>query len=76
MLGYKYNTEEEVKNLLLLCDNYYGYPKENCITEHSFGYYYSELDNFYYVYYDESLEIILGIPIEIEITEKIINPFI
>ena len=73
MLGYKYNTEQEAQNAVLLCDNYYGYPNPDRLTQHACGYYYSEQDNFYYTYYDESLEVVLGTPVEFEITRPILE---
>jgi hypothetical protein len=71
MLGYIYTTEIQAENAVYQCDNHYGYPKENCITNHWCNYKFSNLDNFYYIIYDESLEVILGEPIEITLTEII-----
>lgn len=71
MLGYKYNTEQEAQNAVLLCDNHYGYPKQDCITQQWCEYNFSELDNFYYIIYNETIEIILGTPVEFEVTQAI-----
>ena len=72
MLGYKYNTEIEAINAQKSCNAYYGIPKsEKDITKNWCTYDYS--DGFWYIIYDESLEPILGIPIEITITNEEIN---
>lgn len=63
MLGYKYTTEQQAIDAVVLCDNYYGYPKLNCITKHWCEY--QKTINFWYILYDESLQVILGNPIEI-----------
>lgn len=68
MTGYKYNTETEAQAAVALCDTHYGYPKQDCITEHWCGYIFSELDNFYYIIHDSSLEVVLGEPEEFDIT--------
>jgi hypothetical protein len=68
MKGYKYNTEQEAQVAVSQCDSYYGYPKENCVTEHWCGYQYSGLDNFYYIIYDQSIEVVLGQPLEFDVT--------
>lgn len=71
MIGYKYTTEHQAINAVTLCDNHYNYPKQGCITSHWCNYNFSNLDNFYYILYDESLEVVLGQPIEIILTEII-----
>jgi hypothetical protein len=68
MLGYIYNTEQEAIDSRLLCDTYYGYPKENCDTLHWVSYNYSEIDNFFYIEYVDGLEVILDEPIEFSIS--------
>ena len=65
MLGYKYNTIQEVQEAQSLCDMFYGYPKENSITQHWIDY---NFDGFYYIIFDESIKELLGNPIEFEIT--------
>jgi len=68
MLGYKYNTEQEAINAQKNCNAFYGIPKrENDITQNWCSYEFSE--NFWYIVYDESLEPILGEPIEFQITQ-------
>ncbi len=68
MLGYTFTTEEEAQQAQLDCDNYYGLPLPNSDTLHWTNYLYSPIDNFWYIIYDYSLEIVLGQPIEINIT--------
>jgi len=66
MLGYKYNTEQEAITAQKSCNAYYGIPKsETDVTQNWCDYSYSE--NFCYIIYDESLQPILGEPIEFEI---------
>ncbi len=71
MLGYTYTTEIQAENAVNQCNIYYGYPKENCVTSNWCNYQFSNLDNFYYILYDQSIEVILGQPIEISLTELI-----
>lgn len=73
MNGWKYNTEQEALNAVSLCDTHYGYPKENCITQHWCWYNHAELDNFYYISYDETIEVVLGSPEEFDVTQPDIN---
>lgn len=68
MTGYKYNTETEAQAAVVLCDTHYGYPKQDCVTEHWCGYQFSELDNFYYIIHDSSLDVVLGDPSTFDIT--------
>jgi hypothetical protein len=69
MIGYKFTTEQEAQDACLTIDTQFGYPKENCITQHWVDYQFSELDGFYYILFDESIESILGTPEEFEITQ-------
>lgn len=69
MLGYKYDTEQEVISAQTACDEYYNIvPKEGNIAKHWTGYSYSELDNFYYIPAHPSLIPVLGDPSDIKIT--------
>jgi len=67
VLGYKFNTEEEAKEAVKLCDQHYGYPKENCLSTHWCDYEYYNKDDFYYIQYGETLNVVLGEPIELDI---------
>ena len=69
MIGYKYTTEELANEARQSIDTQFGYPKENCVTQHWVDYQFSELDGFYYILFDESIESILGTPEEFEITQ-------
>ena len=71
MQGYKYNNIEEAVIARKKCANFYKLPKnENDVTKYWVDFQYSELDNFWYIIFDESIREILGEPITIEITEE------
>lgn len=68
MLGYKYNTESEAITAQKSCNAYYGIPKsEKDVTQNWCSYEFSE--TFWYIAYHESLQPILGNPIEFKITQ-------
>lgn len=69
MLGYKFETEELAAAARQTIDTHFGYPKENCVTEHWVDFQFSEIDAFYYILLDETIESILGTPEEFEITQ-------
>ena len=69
MLGYKHTTEEAAQAAVAQCDAHYGYPKQDCVTQHWCSYEFSNLDNFYYISHDESIELVLGLPEEFELTQ-------
>jgi len=63
--GYKYTNEQDAINARELADAYYGIPvSPEDITQNWVDYQTANLDNpiFYYIRFDESLEIILGKP--------------
>jgi hypothetical protein len=67
MLGYQYFTEQEAIDARKQCADYYGLPKSpEDETIYWVNYDYSEL-NFWYIVFDESIEAILGKPINFEI---------
>ena len=68
MKGYTYTTEQEAIDARDLVDTYYGYPKDGCITQNWCEY--KQSNNFFYIPYDESLEVVLGTPIEIILTPQ------
>ena len=68
MQGYKYTTEIEAINARQLCATYKGLPNPQGDTLYWVNYTYSQLDNFYYITYIDELELVLGSPIEFEIT--------
>lgn len=65
--GYKFSTEDEAKNAVKACNDYYGYPKTNTddITI-QWCEYYQEQD-FYVINYNDTLNAILGNPVDVEI---------
>ena len=73
MTGYKYITEQDAQAAVAQCDAHYGYPKENMVTEHWCGYQYSELDGFWYITHDETIEIVLGTPSTFDVTFPELN---
>lgn len=69
MLGYTYATEQEAINARQLCATYAGLPNPQGDTLYWVNYNYSQMDEFYYIQYVESLENVLGTPIEFNVTE-------
>ena len=71
MLGYKYNTEAEAINARKLSADYKGLPiRPNDITIYWVNYMYSKIDNFYYIKYVNGLDVVLGEPINIALTQN------
>lgn len=68
LIGYKFNTEQEAILARQLGANYIKLPKPNGATMYWYNYNYSELDEFWYIQYSEGVEVVLGQPIEFEIT--------
>jgi hypothetical protein len=69
--GYKYTNEQEAIDARESCDAYYGIPvTPNDITQNWVDYKTADLDNpiFYYIIFDESLRVVLGEPINFEVT--------
>ena len=62
MTGYKYTTEADAQGAVAQCDTHYGYPKQDAVTQHWCAYQHSELDGFYYIAHDETIEVVLGEP--------------
>lgn len=73
MKGYKYTTEQDAINARQLCATYKGLPNPQGDTLYWVNYSYSELDGFFYIEYVEDLELVLGQPIEFEITMPSLN---
>jgi hypothetical protein len=70
--GYIYQTEQEAQNAVELCNQYYGIPHSpDDITTSYTSYLYSSGNNFYYIIYDPTLEIVLGSPETFEIIYNI-----
>jgi len=68
MLGYTYQTEQEAINARQQCADYKGLPVPNGTSIYWVDYSYSQSDNFYYIIYDEGVEVLLGEPITFKIT--------
>ena len=66
--GYKYNTEQEAIDARQAAADYKGFPVPGGETLYWVDYNYSELDGFWYIQYSEGVEVVLGQPIEFEIT--------
>lgn len=68
--GYKYTNEQDAIDARKQCADYYGLPvAPDDVTQYWVDYETAELDNpiFWYIVFDESIEMILGQPIEFEI---------
>jgi hypothetical protein len=71
VLGYKYTNEQDAINARELVDTYYGIPvSPDDVTQNWVDYQIATLDNpiFWYIIFDESLEVVLGEPITFEVT--------
>ena len=69
--GYKYTNEQDAIDARKQCADYYGLPvAPDDVTQYWVDYETAELDNpiFYYIIFDESIEMILGEPTEFEVT--------
>jgi hypothetical protein len=70
ILGYKYNSEQEVIDAQKLCDEHYGIPVHpDDVTQHWCGYEEAYLNEpiFWFIRYDQSLVVVLGEPIDFEV---------
>jgi hypothetical protein len=71
--GYKYTNEQDAMDARQQCADYYGLPiYPDTITIYWTNYKTAELDNpiFWYIVFDESIEMILGQPTTFEVTTK------
>ena len=69
--GYKYTNEQDAINARETCDAYYGIPvSPDDVTQNWVDYNTATLDNpiFWYITFDESLEVVLGEPSIFEVT--------
>ena len=76
--GYKYTNEQEAIDARKQCADYYGLPvAPDDVTQYWVDYETAELDNpiFYYITFDESLEVVLGKPETFEATQPTPPPF-
>ena len=68
--GYKFTTEQDAITAREACDTYYGIPvSPDDVTQNWVDYQFADLNDpqFWYIRYDQSLEIILGQPEEFEV---------
>jgi hypothetical protein len=73
MVGYIFNTIEEAIDAQNLCDTANGYPKNDSVTKNWVSYQFSNLDNFYFITFDESIREILGEPLIFDVTYEAFN---
>jgi len=69
--GYKYTNEQEAIDARKQCADYYGLPvSPEDVTKYWVDYQTAYLDNpiFWYIVFDESIEMILGQPTTFEVT--------
>jgi hypothetical protein len=74
--GYKYTIEQDAIDARELVDAYYGIPvSPEDVTQNWANYETANLDNpiFYYIRFDESLQVVLGLPITFKVIVP--NPF-
>lgn len=74
MIGYKYTTEQEAIDARKECADYYGLPvAPEDVTQNWIDYNTATLDTpiFWYIQFDESIEVILGQPTEFNVTQPI-----
>ena len=68
--GYKFTTESKAQKAVNACNAYYGIPKTpEDITQNWVKYQKASLNNpqFWYIDFDESLNMVLGDPTEFEV---------
>jgi len=68
MIGYKYTVEQDAIDAVALVNTHYGYPREDDPVTITWTQYFLNAEDenniFYYIAYDESLEVVLGTPSE------------
>jgi hypothetical protein len=75
--GYKYTTESEAQAAQKACNDYYGIPvSPDDVTQNWVEYQLAELNEptFWYIVYDESLQVVLGKPTEFEVVRPPLPP--
>lgn len=69
--GYKYTIEQDAIDAREACDDYYGIPvAPDDITQNWVEYQTASLDTpiFWYITHDDSLDVVLGTPIDFDVT--------
>ncbi len=75
--GYKFTKESQAQKAVKDCNSYYGIPKTpEDITQNWVEYQKADLNKpiFWYITYDESLQVVLGEPTEFEVTQTPFPP--
>ena len=67
--GYKYITEESANVAVQLCNQYYGIPTP-LNPDLTAWCEWVQIEDFYFISWDESIEVVLGEPIEIMIEQN------
>lgn len=68
--GYRYNTEQEAQDAVHALNVYYGIPvSPDAITQRWCDYGYN--NEYWYIIWDDSLNVVLGEPTEIIVLESI-----
>lgn len=76
--GYKYTNEQDAITAREQVDTYYGIPvSPDDVTQNWVDYNTAEFDTpvFWYIIFDESLEVVLGNPETFEVTQPTPPPF-
>lgn len=71
VLGYKYITEQDAIDAREACDTYYGIPVlPDDVTRNWTEYQTANLDTpiFWYITHDDSIDVVLGTPIDFDVT--------
>lgn len=74
--GYKFTTEQDAINARESVDTYYGIPvTPDDVTQNWVNYKLAELNTpqFWYITFNDSVEVVLGEPTEFEVVQPIIN---
>jgi hypothetical protein len=75
--GYKYTTESSAKSAQKQCNDYYGIPvSPDDVTQNWIEYNFANLNepSFWYIVYNESLNVVLGEPIEFDVVQPPLPP--
>jgi len=70
VIGYKYYTEQEAIDAREACDTYYGIPvSPTDVTQNWVEYLTADLNTpiFWYIRHDDSLDVVLGTPIDFDV---------
>lgn len=74
--GYKFTTEQDAINARESVDTYYGIPvSPDDVTQNWVSYQVAGLNTpqFWYITFNDSLEVVLGEPTEFEVVQPILN---